>query len=248
MATSKTAASRVEAVTKKLREGIFQGRYPPGTPLRELTVAKQLKVSQTTVREALRRLEHAGLVRREENRGSTVTRLTPQQVRERVILRASLEASAACAAAGRMSEANFAELEHRLRVLESAVASDRYYEAAQADLDFHRYVWECSGNSTICSVLELITVPLFAFISILRRQGLQRLNTVVEAHEPLIVALRSGDLEQVKVAFENGATHSYHPLLEQPGELALAGAFGLLELDHKGGRSVSDRRNAATRR
>lgn len=228
VASSETAKSRVEAVTRQLREAIFQGIYPPGTPLRELGIARQFKVSQTTVREALRRLEHSGLVTREVNRGSTVTRLSPKEIKERVTLRALLEVMAARAAANRMSEDQFRELESRSALLDTAIQSNQYYDAAQADLDFHRYVWQCSGNGTLCNVLELITNPLFAFISILRSQQIQRLTTVVAAHEPLIAALRGRDPETIKTAFETGATSSYRDFLDQDDDRSLAVALGLV--------------------
>jgi DNA-binding GntR family transcriptional regulator len=229
VASSKTAASRVDAVARQLREGIFQGIYPPGSPLRELEIARRLNVSQGTVREALRGLEHAGLLAKEANRGSTVTRLTPKDIRERVTLRALLETVAAQQAAELMGEADFAEIEKRLAALDSAVRSDKYYDAAQADLDFHRYIWQCSGNETLCKMLELITVPLFAFISILRSQGLQRLVTVVDAHEPLISALRSRDRKVIQSAFETGAVGSYRNFLGEGDDRAIAAALGLVE-------------------
>lgn len=228
VASSDTAKSRVEAVTRQLREAIFQGAYPPGTPLRELGLARQLKVSQTTIREALRRLEHSGLVAREVNRGSTVTRLSPKEIRERVTLRALLEVMAAQGAADRMRDDQFRELENRSAILDAAIQSNRYYDAAQADLDFHRYVWQCSGNETLSNVLELITNPLFAFISILRSQQIQRLAAVVAAHEPLIAALRSRDPQRIQTAFETGATSSYRDFLDGEDNRAVALALGLV--------------------
>jgi DNA-binding GntR family transcriptional regulator len=220
--------SRVHAIAERLRADIFEGRYSPGAPLRELALAKRLQVSQATIREALQRLEYAGLITRTPNIGSTVTRLSPKEVRERVTLRATLEVIAAQSASPRMGIDEFAELEYRLKMLETAVASDQYYEAAQADLGFHRYIWQCSGNGTLCQLLELITVPLFAFISILRSHGLQRLPKVVEAHEPLIAALRSGRAEQIREAFEKGATSAYRDFLRDGNPAALASAFGFL--------------------
>ncbi len=239
MARLRTASSRVDAVTDRLREEIFEGEYAPGTPLRELALAKALGVSQATVREALQRLEHAGLVTRTPNIGSEVTRLSPKNVRERVRLRALLEVLAAQEAAPRMGPEQFAELEERLGNLQIAVNSNRYYDAAQADLAFHRYVWQCSGNDTLCQTLDLITVPLFAFISILRSHGLQKLPAVVEAHEPLIAALRSRDPEQIREAFERGATSSYREFLGDMSP-AMMSAFGLLQRDQAA--SVSDSR------
>ena len=231
MAKSSSNASRVSAAVTLVREGIFQGRFAPGTPLRELSLARELNVSQATIREALHRLEHAGLVTRKPNIGTTVTRLSPKDVRERVALRTSLEITAAEAAAARMNDADFAELERRLAVLGQAIAADNYYEAAQSDLEFHRYVWQCSGNETLCRLLDLVAVPLFAFISILRSQGLQRLRAVVEEHSPLVDALKTRDTARIRAAFQKGATSSYEAFLrEGTGEQTMAQVFGFLEV------------------
>lgn len=219
-------SSRVSTTVLRVRQAIFEGQLAPGTPLRELTLARDFGVSQATVRDALQRLEHAGLVTRKPNVGATVTRLSPADVKERVALRALLETHAAVAAAARMQDSDFEELERRLRVFGEAVSTNRYYEAAQADLDFHRYVWQCSGNQMLCRLLELVTVPLFAFISIMRSQGLQRLTAVVDSHDPLIAALRSGNPERIRGEFERGATKSYTQFFDS--EQPAAVAFGFL--------------------
>jgi len=122
-----------------------------------------------------------------------------------------------------VSQATVREALHRLEALEAAVEADRYYEAAQADLEFHRWVWQCSGSETLCRHLELLVIPLFALISILRCQGLERLVTVVEAHRPLLSVLRSGDPEQIRQAFTRGATSAYHIFLGDGPECAALG-------------------------
>jgi DNA-binding GntR family transcriptional regulator len=229
MAASASSATRVETVVTRLRQGIFEGRYPPGTALRELMLAHELSVSQATIREALQRLQYAGLVIRKPNLGSTVTRLSVKEVRERVELRAELEVKAALLATGKMRQAEFEELEKRIATLDAAVAANRYYEASQADLQFHRYIWQCSGNDTLCHHLELLTVPLFAFISILRSQGLEQLTSTVEGHRPLIDALRSGDSAVIGAEFEKGATSAYGAFLQGGRDPAMLAAFGLID-------------------
>jgi DNA-binding GntR family transcriptional regulator len=212
----------------RLREAIFSGRYPPGSPIRELRIAQELGVSQATVRDALQQLESAGLVTRQPNVGTTVTRLSPREVRERVELRAMLEVHAAEEAATRMGEPEFAELERRLSALANAIQSDSYYEAAQADLEFHRYVWRCSGNETLCRVLDQLTLPLLAFVSVLRAKGLQHLADVTAAHEPLVAALRSRDRTAIAAAFTRGATSSYEEFMELTSSSRRAQAFGMM--------------------
>src|SRR5258707_3632063 len=95
MASSATSSSRVETVVMQLRQGVFEGRYPPGAALRELTLARELSVSQATVREALQQLQYTGLVTRTPNAGSTVTRLSVKYARERLAFRTRLEWKAA---------------------------------------------------------------------------------------------------------------------------------------------------------
>lgn len=233
MASSPVSSSRVEAVVTQLRQGFFEGKYPPGTPLRELVLARELSVSQATIREALQRLQYTGLVTRIPNVGSSVTRLSVKEVRERVELRALLEVKAALDASKNMGEAEFEELERRLSALNSAVETDRYYESAQADLQFHRYIWECSGNETLCRHLELLTVPLFAFMSILRSQGLEKLVNVVEAHSPLVEALRSQDAVKIREEFQKMATSAYQMFLGNGPEHAVLAAFGFLEASQR---------------
>jgi DNA-binding GntR family transcriptional regulator len=213
----------------RLREAIFDGSYPPGAHLPELRIARELGVSQSTVREALQQLEAVGLVTRHPHVGTTVTRLTPKEVRERVQLRALLEVQAAQEAASRMSEEEFEELERRLAALGSAIGRDSYYEAAQADLEFHRWIWKCSGNEMLCRLLDQLTVPLLAFVSVLRASGLQHLVDVTAAHEPLVAALRSGDRREIEEAFTRGATSSYEEFMDVTPSARRAQAFGMME-------------------
>ena len=227
--STKDKASRASAVVTQLREEIMSGVRLPGTPLRELVLARELGVSQATVREALQRLEHTGLVTRRPNLGTTVIRLSPKDVREQVSVRVVLECMAAEAAAERMTSDDLEELERRLVALGEAVESNKYYEAAQADLEFHRHIWLCSGNDTLCRLLELVTVPLFAFAAMLRSHGLQKLTAVVAGHSPLIEALRSKDQARIREAFYKGSTASYESFLGDSGEMAIAKAFGFLE-------------------
>jgi DNA-binding GntR family transcriptional regulator len=223
--------SRVDNVTNYLLKCIFSGVYPPGSALPETKLAKEVGVSQATVREALQRLEHAGLVTRIQNVGTAVTRLTPRDIEERVSLRADLEARASLEAAQRIGPDEIMELKRLLEVLGSFVRTDAYYEAAQADLDFHRYVWRCSGNQMLCCVLEQITVPLIAFVSILRSTGLEHLQDVVQSHEPLLEALISKDPDKIVAAFKSGAEASYSDFIASRSRRAVA--LGLMSTNRR---------------
>src|SRR3954470_5137636 len=96
------SASLRTRVVDSIREAILSGKLPPGTPLRAFLLARDLGVSQATVREALLQLEHKGLVTSEPGLGILVTKLSGKELRERVSLRILLESVAAYEAAGKM--------------------------------------------------------------------------------------------------------------------------------------------------
>lgn len=62
----------VDAAVQVIREGIIQGRIPPGTKLKVATLAKQLGTSNGSVREAIRVLSGEFLVEYRHNHGAVV--------------------------------------------------------------------------------------------------------------------------------------------------------------------------------
>jgi len=200
-------------VFETLRDAIFSGRLKPGDPLRELHVAKELTVSQATVRDALVKLERFGLVVRVPNKETVVTRHSSREIRERVAIRANLEEMAFLEAARALTEEDYAALEGKLRRVSDSFKRKEYFEAAQFDLDFHRYIWRRSGNETLAEMLDYLTTPLFAFISILRSVGAGELRDVVAPHEDLLAALRSKKASRIRQAVRDHIIGSYNGFL-----------------------------------
>lgn len=66
------AVTKTDSVYAHLRRAIVAGTLSPQTPLRQERIAAGLGVSATPVREAFRRLEAEGLVRRDPHRGVVV--------------------------------------------------------------------------------------------------------------------------------------------------------------------------------
>src|SRR4029450_3558118 len=101
-------------VFESLRDAIFSGRLKPGDSLRELHLAKELSVSQHTVRDALVKLERYGLVVRIPNKETIVTRHSSQAIRDRMEIRATLEEKAFLKAAGKLTAEDYEILERKL--------------------------------------------------------------------------------------------------------------------------------------
>jgi DNA-binding GntR family transcriptional regulator len=78
-------------VTETLRGAIIDGIIPPGTPLRQDSLAATLGTSRMPLREAIRQLEGEGLVDFVPHRGAVVARLRAEDVEELADLRIALE-------------------------------------------------------------------------------------------------------------------------------------------------------------
>src|SRR5215216_1285768 len=86
--------TRTDYVYRKLKDLISEGTYPPGSVLTEQTLARELGVSRTPIREATRRLEADGCVTTIPGRGALVRSLSAQDLEEIFVVREELEALA----------------------------------------------------------------------------------------------------------------------------------------------------------
>jgi DNA-binding GntR family transcriptional regulator len=203
------AESLSAQVADSIREAIFKGELKPGQVLRELGLARNLNVSQATVREALSQLEHYGLVVRTPNRSTSVTSLSMSEVKDRLHVRMALESLAFSDAAKNATPDQITELEHLVARVQDAIASGDTFEAMKADRRFHQRIWEATGNAALFRTLDQLTTPLFAFLRIY--QGL----TPADQNKPLphmklVEAMRSRDSSAIQAAVREHVEASYN--------------------------------------
>jgi DNA-binding GntR family transcriptional regulator len=101
----------VAAVHERLRAAILLGEIPAGEATSQVTLARQLDVGRTPLREALRMLQREGLVISEPNRRVRVAELSSDDAEELYIMRISLEAVAIRITVPTLTSSDFAELE-----------------------------------------------------------------------------------------------------------------------------------------
>ena len=205
------AESLAQQAFRSVRDAIFAGKFDPGEPLRELQLARMLAVSQATVREALVQLEQTGLVIREQNRRTTVSSFCKQEVRERLELRCVLEEMAAVGAVSRFEEGDCVKLDALALAIQETIDRNNYYEIVQADLRFHRYIWDRSGNAVLAKTLLQLTTPLFAFLGMMHQRGMTR---TTKPHEPIVEAFRSKDAARVRHEIGYHLIGSYQEYLD----------------------------------
>lgn len=196
-----------------LKDEIFAGTLKPGDMVRELHVAERLKVSQATVREALAQLERVGLVIRLQNRRTSITSFTREEVRDRLAMRIVLEELAAVQASERLSPDELTELETLAATIARAAKTGDQYEHVIADVRFHQFIWQRSGSSILSRTLEQLTTPLFAFLSVLHQTGMYDLRGT-RPHERIVRALAIGDAMGIRAEIRDHISGSYGEFLD----------------------------------
>jgi DNA-binding GntR family transcriptional regulator len=145
-----------DVIARRIGQAILTGAIAPGTRLREETLAKQFSVSRTPVREALIALSASGLVEAEPNRGSTVLRLTAEDVAEVYHLRALLESESAALAASQGTP-EVAELLAKTCDLMAELHDAPASEQLAADTFFHYTIAEASGSPRLHALVRQVS-------------------------------------------------------------------------------------------
>ncbi len=91
-------------IFQRLEHMILSGTLKPGQPLNEKALSDTNGLSRAPIREAIRRLEQAGLVETYVNRGAFVKEISPKSAADLCEVRVVLAAHAARLAATRMTE------------------------------------------------------------------------------------------------------------------------------------------------
>ncbi|MFB7613347.1 FadR/GntR family transcriptional regulator [Kitasatospora sp. NPDC056181] len=198
----------VDQAARRIAEQITAGQWPVGGRLPgEVALARELGVGRSTVREALRALVGAGMVRSRQGAGVFVTadrpggdwpaRLRRAELAHLYEVRTMVEVQAARLAAVRRGEADLAALDRALTARrEAGGAADAVF--VDADIALHSAVVAAAGNPVLSD--------LFAeFVPVLRER-LVELVALLElrkgdpghgyaAHAELVEAVRRGDAE-----------------------------------------------------
>jgi GntR family transcriptional regulator, transcriptional repressor for pyruvate dehydrogenase complex len=200
-----------EEIAEQLRALILNGQYPPGSKLPpERELSKRLRVNRASLREALKKLEHLGLVRIRQGDGTRVLNFMetggielvqhllplgggkPELIRDLLEFRRIFGRELARLAAARHS-GNGDGLA-RLRAL--ADRADRTTGAAELfDLDFEFYVAiaALSGNQVMLLLINTVRDGVRGFVPLLANLTAPQ-DAVRKHHRELIAAIERGDV------------------------------------------------------
>jgi DNA-binding GntR family transcriptional regulator len=191
------------AVYEKIKKRIIDGTLTPGLPINENEFAQDLNVSKTPVREALRQLEREGLVENIPGRGSAVTHITFQDIREIFEIREIIECGAAKRAALICDAKEVREKKKELEQFFTQCAELNGLVWGPEE-DVHQFLVRCLGNKKLTEMylglLDHIKRIRFYFG---RQFTRQRIDELAAEHTAILDALIEGDADRAEQAVQN---------------------------------------------
>jgi GntR family transcriptional repressor for pyruvate dehydrogenase complex len=210
----------------ELAARIRDGRLPPGAKLpTEAEVTGEFGVSRTVVREALSKLQAAGMVQTRHGVGTFVVgpgeaggfRIGPEQLETlrdviaMLELRIGVEAEAAGLAAQRRSEENLAVMREALDAFAAAVEAGQ--DSVAADYRFHAEIARATQNPHFVNLLATLgtrSIPRarLGAADVVDEERFSYLRRVHAEHESILDAIASQDAEAARAAMRTHLTNS----------------------------------------
>src|SRR6478609_7515803 len=199
----------IDQAAARFRDEVVSGRWAVGERIpTEAALVAEFGVGRNTVREALQSLVHAGLLRREQGRGtfvisrSELTGTLERQLaggsrRHYLELRLALDSTAASLAAASRSDDDVEHLRALRDRREAAWEADDRDARARADLDLHRAIVAATHNplyvTLYSSMLDVFTVHM-------RDEESADEVAAHRRHHELVEAIADGDADRAAAA------------------------------------------------
>jgi DNA-binding GntR family transcriptional regulator len=193
MSQIQTQPTLVEQVVNAIVSEIVDGALPANSRLIQDELAKAYGVSRQPVQQALLLLRDRGLVREAPGRGLIVSPLDVDFVRNLYEIRASIEGLAARLAADRGADRAKTEGPAFIELGRTAVESCSLHEQTEADMRFHGFINELSGNPLIGETTAPHWPYLRRVMAEVLRDDVQMPQTILQEHAAILDAVIAGD-------------------------------------------------------
>jgi DNA-binding GntR family transcriptional regulator len=185
-------ADFVDEVYKVLLNAISDGTLAPGARITQEEIAEQLEVSRSPVLQALRLLKKDGFIEDAPGRGVQVAPLDAEWIAKIYEIRGALDALAARLAAAKGARIAQSLLDRGREI----AAGDDVSAMIDADMAFHRAIYQAAGNELIAQSAELHWAHLRRVMGAVLQTSSQRAS-VWNEHQAIADAIAAGDGDAV---------------------------------------------------
>jgi DNA-binding GntR family transcriptional regulator len=182
-------------IARHLREQIISGALPAGERVNETRITRELSLSRSPVREALRILESEGLVTLEPHRGARVRRVSEQDLEEIFDVRLMLESHGVLHHLHRLAAEALTPVRRAVDDARAALGAGDIERWHQASLRFHDGLVALASNRHLTRLHEELKTSLHRYqIAVVGAPG-EPGRFQVE-HEAILDALEHGRVER----------------------------------------------------
>lgn len=194
--------STVDLIAVELRNAIFHGALPVGTPITEMELASQLGVSRSPLREATQRLVQEGLLTPTPGRGLHVTRIDASHVPDLYRARAAIEGEAIRVLAADPHPGTMATLESALTRLIEASEGDDARAIGDLDLAFHQALVDEAGSWRLSHYMATLVVET-RIATFSHPAGYSVRRSVSPTYRQILDAISAGRTEEALAALRS---------------------------------------------
>jgi len=182
---------------RALRDRLVTLRIPPGSPIDEDAIGRELHMGRTPVREAIKRLALENLVTIFPRRGTFASEINITDLAHISDVRAQLEGHAAYRAAERITDAQRAELSGLLVELDIRRGAEELESLMELDATVHRFIYRCAGNPFLEETLgRYLNLSLRIWYLVIDR--LPHLFARVHEHQDVLRAIEAGEPDRAR--------------------------------------------------
>ncbi|BFM13254.1 GntR family transcriptional regulator [Simiduia litorea] len=187
-----------DQIADQIRSDIIAGSLAPNEKLNEQSLANRFGVSRGPVRDVLLQLTKEGLLVSKNNCGMSVNDvLSPALQTLMVDIRVKIEVFALQSLKGKLTEADFTDLDAILDRIQDAFDVEDFTEVTKADIDFHRYLVAKAGGQEL--------VNLWLPIVLRMRMNYKRIRQskdCVDEHRAISDALKANKIKDAVAALK----------------------------------------------
>jgi DNA-binding GntR family transcriptional regulator len=188
-----------------LKSAIVAGKLPAATRFTETGMARDLGVSPTPVREALRRLAAEGLVEIVAWRGVSVRQLSDQDMVETYQCREALEGLACRLAARRMDEEGIRKLR---RLLDASARARTAAEVVEVNSRIHNVIFGYAGNNRLRKMLSQLRETIMHDRALSAASSVRR-QAIHAEHIAIVEALGRQDADRAERAMRRHVRNGF---------------------------------------
>ncbi|SIR24583.1 GntR family transcriptional regulator [Halanaerobium kushneri] len=185
-----------------LKENIMNLTIKPGTILRKKEIASEFEVSRTPIREAFVKLKEEGLIDVYPQRGTFVSYIDLDKVKEAKFMREALETKIVKLACEVFPDEKIFDLEANLKVQEMSLQQNNYLKLFEYDNEFHKMLFEGCNMENIWTSIEQISSHLNRMRILSLSADFNR-SDVIEDHQRIINTIRERDSKKALQVMES---------------------------------------------